>query len=275
MKGSRIFSSGPFTGLQTEPRSAGLSGATSAPARVLEVDNKKLRADVQTTTGLVYRGVEFAAALIDGEGRAHGRVSGLQKGQVVWLDFAYDNPGAPVITAILSGFEKRDHFKSIRRFFRRLTGFDPDEEYGDFHRSGHAQVFQKDRIAYLNKDGDAVLVIDHEKKEVVLKKGYRLRVEGGSPADSSIVSAATVTTPGFLSAVGGVSLQTGVPAIPGVLLAQRAIVAEDLAAADLVAGTVSAGTVSGGEISGGTVKAGSVGLGTHTHGPNGSGPPAG
>ncbi|MEQ9366676.1 MAG: hypothetical protein RIF32_20725, partial [Leptospirales bacterium] len=245
MKGSRIFSSGPFAGLQTEPRSAGLSGATAAPARVLEAHNKKLRADVQTTTGLVYRDVEFAAALIDREGRAHGRVSGLQKGQVVWVDFAYGNPGTPVITAVLSGYEKRDHFKSIRRFFQKLTGFDPDEEYGDFHRSGYGQVFKEDRLAYLNKDGDEVFAIDFQKKEVVLKKGFRLRVEGASPADSSLVTGTMVTTPGYISAVGGVSLQTGVPAIPGVILAQRAIVAEDLAAADLVAGTVNAGEING------------------------------
>ncbi|MEQ9366358.1 MAG: hypothetical protein RIF32_19110, partial [Leptospirales bacterium] len=225
------------------PRSAAMTGATAAPARVIATNNKKLRADVRTTTGLVYREVEFAAALIDGEGRAHGRVSGLQKGQVVWVDFAYSNPGTPVITAVLSGFEQRDHFRAVREFFRKLTGFDQENEYGDFHRSGYGQVYKEDQLVCVNKDGDEVFCIDFQKKEVVLKKGYRLRVEGASPAESTIVSSATVTTPGFLSAVGGVSLQTGVPAIPGVLLAQKAVVAEELAAADLVAGTVNAGEI--------------------------------
>ena len=130
--------------------------------------------------------------------------------------------------------------------------------------------FAQDKLVCRDKNGQEVFVIDFEQKEVVLKQGFRLRVEGASPADSSIVSAATVTTPGFLSAVGGVSLQTGVPAIPGVLLAQKAVIAEELAAANVAAGSVNAG-----DVTGGTVMAGSVGLGTHTHGPTGTGPPAG
>ena len=267
---SRIFNSTPSAGPELQPRSAGMSGAKPAPARVLKADNKKLRADVQTTTGLIYRDVEFAAALMNREGRAHGRIAGLRKGQVVWVDFAYGSPGTPVITTALSGYEKQDHFRAVRAFFRKFSSFDPDEEFGDFHESGFGQIFAQDKLVCRDKNGQEVFVIDFEQKEVVLKQGFRLRVEGASPADSSIVSAATVTTPGFLSAVGGVSLQTGVPAIPGVLLAQKAVIAEELAAANVAAGSVNAG-----DVTGGTVMAGSVGLGTHTHGPTGTGPPAG
>lgn len=255
-RGNRLFAHGAGGGPLRRP-SPGSGGARGVPARVLKAFNDRMRADVQAVTGPVYRNVEYCGPAIDNKGNARGRFIGLAARDLVWLDFAAGAAASPRITATFA----RPEFERVERFLdKHKDTFDVDEDYADFHLSGHAVVYGKDRLTFFDGEGREAFRLDYDKKEVVIAPGWQLRVGGETEADSTVIRNMVVATPGTVQGLGGVSAVPGLPT-PGVMLVQNIVAAGAVSCESLTAAT--------------SVRAGAVGLETHAHPPDANGPGVG
>lgn len=251
-RGNRLFSHGAG-GRPLRRPSPGSGGARGVPARVLQAYNDKMRADVQAVTGPVYRNVEYVGPAIDTDGKARGRFMGLAARDLVWLDFAAGAASSPRITATFS----RPEFENIEKFLdKHKETFDVDDDFADFHKSGHAVVFAEDQLSFFDSQGQEALRLDYKKKEVVIAPGWQLRVGGETEADSTVIRNMVVSTPGTLQGLGGVSAVPGLPT-PGVLVVQNIVAAGAVSCESLTAAT--------------SVRAGAVGLESHGHPPDAPG----
>ena len=217
--------------------------------RLYDTGRNRYRADVRLHSGGgLRRRVRIPGPSYDRQGRMHGIQHGFMEGQAVLVGYLGNLTDLVVIASL--SFPGGDRSKQN---LSAAEDYDPTTQVIG-HESGYRVEHGEDLVSYRDKDGEEVILFDFEKKEIRLKQGWSLAIEGASPADSTILTSAAITTPGTVAAPGGVSMVTGQPPTPGLL----------------VATAVSTGSLSADSVDATSASVNGKPVDGHTHGPTGS-----
>ncbi|EKR56643.1 MULTISPECIES: hypothetical protein [Leptospira] len=149
---------------QERPQSPDSRIAPGVIARVTQV-LPRFRVDVLTTFGEIFKNVRTLGPGLSSNGNAHGRAFGIQKDQLVFVEFIGGSYRSPIITQVFPFATKDSDLSNLTQFSEKFSFLDLETDIVDFHKSGYCIRQTTDKLEVYDRTQSIVFELDFQSGE--------------------------------------------------------------------------------------------------------------